>query len=296
MNYEKCAIIGYPLKVGELKSITGTIIEYETEYVGKVRITMSAYIELLKDSFERYIIAGICKDRTSRNEDTILIDSDFIREGYKKFNPPIEFDEKCQHFLKYLYEFGGKENKDFILNSTEHFALANASSEEFTRIVDQLKNDHFITINRDQRLGSDKSRRYYSGIKMTNMGKTEARKSLPKIPLFGLVNQEISTGNLEVDEKINHARILFFDKHPSLDKMRSACETLSYVLEPLREDLKSYFSQRDVYDFFQIVNTFDIRHNKDTTKNLVHEGQLEWIFYSLLNTVNTYIKLKKRGF
>ena len=115
------------------------------------------------------------------------------------------------------------------------------------------------------------------------------------MPLFGLVSQVISTGNSEVDEKINHARELFFDNAQSLDKMRSACEALCFILEPLREDLKNYFNQKDVSDFFQIVNTFDIRHNKETTKNIVHEEQLEWLFYSLLNTINTYVKLKQNG-
>ena len=76
--------------------------------------------------------------------------------------------------------------------------------------------------------------------------------------------------------------------------MRSACESLSYVLEPLREELPKYFHKQDVSDFFNIVNNFDIRHNKDHTKKLIHPEQLEWGFYSLLNTINTYVKLKKR--
>jgi len=242
-----------------------------------------------------WIIAGICKDRTLQNEAPILIDSHFIREGYKKLNPPTEFEEKCNHFLKYLYQFGGKENKEFEFYSTRHFSFAFADPEEFTRVIDQLKSEYFITVRKTHPMGREKGHQLYMGVKMTNSGKEEAKKSLPKLPLFGLISQQITTGNYEVDEKINHARELFLDDLPTLDKMRSACETLSYVLEPLRDDLKSYFSQKDVSDFFQIVNTFDIRHNKDTTKNLVHEEQLEWVFYSLLNTINAYTKLKQRG-
>jgi hypothetical protein len=294
MTFEKCAIIGYPLKPTEIKPVTGTILEYETEYLGKVKITFPAYKELSEGNFERYIIAGICKDRTIRNEEPVLIDSNFIREGYKKLNPPIEFEEKCDHFLKYLYQSGGKENKEFELNSIKHFTLAFASQEEFTRVVDQLHSDYFITIEKTHQMAGGKKSQFYMGVKLTSSGKEEAKKSLPKMPLFGLVSQEIATGNIEVDEKINHARQLFFDDVPSLDKMRSACETLSYVLEPLRGDLKSYFSQKDVSDFFQIVNNFDIRHNKDATKNLVHEEQLEWVFYTLLNTIATFVKLKKK--
>lgn len=295
MTFETCALIGYPIKPEEIKPVTGTTLEYETEFVGKVRISLSAYIELKDGDYERYIIAGICKNRSLKNEEPVLVDSNFIREGYKKLNPPTEFDEKCKHFLKYLYEFGGKDNKEFEVNSTKDFPIAFADPEELTRIVDQLRSDNFIDIRKTHQMARGKDSQLYLGVKLTNTGKAEVRKSLPNIPLIGLVNQAITTGDIEVDKKINHAKQLFFDDNSSLDKMRSACETLSYVLEPLREDLKLYFNQKDVSDFFQIVNTFDIRHNKETTKDIVFEEQLEWVFYTLLNTINTYVKLKQKG-
>lgn len=290
MNFERCAITGYKLKPEQIKPLTSMTLEYETEFVGKVKITLPTYEELLKGDFEHSIIGGICMDRTLRNEEPVLIDGNFIREGYKGLNPPTQFEEKCYHFLKYLYQFGGRENKEFEFYSTRHFAFAFADIEEFERIIDHLKGEYFISIKKHH-----PSHNLYMGVKLTKTGKEEAKKTLPKIPLFNLVSQEITTGDTEVDESINHARKLFFDEIPSLDKMRSACETLSYVLEPLREDLKKYFNQKDVSDFFQIVNTFDIRHNKDTTKILIHEEQLEWVFYSLLNTINAYTKLRQRG-
>lgn len=295
MEIEKCALIGYPLGKNELKPITGAIIEYETENVGKVNITILAYTELLNGEFERYLIAGICKNRTLQNEAPVLIDSNFIREGYKKLAPLTNFEDKCNHFLKYLFEHGGKENKEFELNSMKAFPIAYAYPEEFTRIIDQLKLDYSITIKKTHQMGRDITHQLYMGVKLTSSGKEEAKKALPKIPLFGLVSQKITTGNTEIDEKINHAREQFFDEPQTPNKMRSACEALSFVLEPLREDLKSYFNQKDVSDFFQIVNTFDIRHNKETTKNIVHEEQLEWVFYTLLNTISTYVKLKQNG-
>lgn len=135
----------------------------------------------------------------------------------------------------------------------------------------------------------------YTGVKVTNLGKEEAKKALPKIPLFGLINQTITTGERERDEKLNHARELFFREPQTFDNMRSACETLSYVLEPLRDNLKYYFESKDVSDFFQIVNKFDIRHNKETTMKVVEPEQLEWVFYSLLNTISAYSKLKEKG-
>lgn len=128
---------------------------------------------------------------------------------------------------------------------------------------------------------------------MTGIGKDKAKKQLPKMPMFGLVSQEITSGDTAIDLKINEVRQRFFSEPQSMENMRSACETLSYVLEPLRKDISTVLPSRDVSDFFLIVNTFDIRHNKDTTKNLIYPEQLEWVFYTLLNSINTYIKLKK---
>lgn len=294
MTFDRCVLTGYALTPENLKPLIGTFVEYETELVGRVKITFAAYGELLNGNYERFLIAGICKDRTLKKEEPILIDSSFIREGYKKLNPPTAFEEKCSHFLKFLYQDGGRENKEFELYSSKHFALAFADADEFKRVMDQLVQDYNITIKTTHNLSQ--SRKLYQGVKLTNVGRETVKKELPKMPMFGLVRQEIATGNVETDQKINHARQLFFDEPQSMDKMRSACETLSYVLEPLRRDLASYIATRDISDFFQIVNNFDIRHNKETTKDLVYPEQLEWVFYTLLNSINTYIKLKNKGF
>lgn len=290
-----CALIGYEIQPNEIEPITSTTIKYETEFVGKVHITLPAYQELIEGEFERYLIAGICKNRTLKGEEPVLIDSEFIRTGFAKLNPPTEFEEKCSHFLRYLYEFGGRENKEFEIYTTRMFPVAYADVEEFSRIIDQLESDRYITIRTKHNMSRDKSHKYLMGVKMTGAGKAEARKGMPKMPMFGLVSQAISTGQSETDEKINHARQLFFDEPRTMDKMRSACESLSFVLEPLRTELSAAFSTRDVSDFFQIVNTFDIRHNKDNTKSIVHEEQLEWVFYTLLNSINTFVKMKNNG-
>ena len=73
MTFDKCAIIGYDLKEGELNPLTSTTLEYETEFVGKVKITIPAYTELLQGNFDRYLIAGICKNRTVENKEPILL-------------------------------------------------------------------------------------------------------------------------------------------------------------------------------------------------------------------------------
>ncbi|RNL52774.1 hypothetical protein [Pedobacter jejuensis] len=294
LTIDRCCITGHIFKGNEAKPITGSIIEYETPYVGHVKVELSLYVQMLNNSslYPRDILSGISKNRTLNGLEPIVFTSEFVKDGYKSLNVPEVFEEKAFHFLRHLHSTGGKENKEFELRSGVECMIAYATPDEFNRILDFLNDEQFINIGHVTKLAGGSV--LYQRVKLTSLGKDQARKGLPKMPLFGLVSQEISTGNLAIDEKINHARTLFFDKPESMDKMRSACETLSHILEPLRDDLETYFSAKDVSTFFQIVNTFDIRHNKDTTKTLQHPEQLEWIFYTLLNTINTYYKIKKR--
>lgn len=294
MTFDHCALTGYTLRPEQLSPLTGTFIEYKTEVVGWVKISLPVYDILLNGDFERYLIAGICRDRTLKNEEPILITGEFINGGYKSLNPPTSFEEKCRHFLKYIYQDGGKENREFEFISTRDFPLAFAAPEEFKRIIDQLDQDRSISIKKTHNLSG--GRHLYQGVKLTNRGKEVAKMDLPKMPMFGLISQEILTGHSETDQKINHARELFFGQPQTMDRLRSACETLSYVLEPLRKDLSTFIAVRDVSDFFQIVNNFDVRHNKESTKDLLYLEQLEWVFYTLLNSINMYTKLKNKGY
>lgn len=287
-------LLGRDIKPENIKPTTSTTIEYFEPTVGNVRVTLVAYNELMTGEYERYIIAGITRNALEDKKAPPLIDSQFIREGFKALNPPMDFKEKAHRFLKYLYLHGGRENQKFELNSTMAFPLAYADTDEFIRIVEYLEKQNWIEISKIHKMGAMASQRLFMGVELTTWGIEEAEKQLPQIPLMGLVEQKITTGNIAIDEKINHAKNLFFKENSTLDDKRSACETLSHVLEPLRNDLNTFFSQSDISDFFQIVNRFDIRHNKSTTVKIIHEEQLEWIFYTLLNSVNAFIKLKKK--
>lgn len=293
-EYKQDCLIGRDIKSGDLKPLTSMTLEYYEQTVGNVKVTIPAYNELMTGDFERFIIAGITRNAFEDKIDPPLIDSQFIREGFKSLNPPIDFKHKANHLLKYLYLHGGRENIKFELNSSRDFPLAYTEPDEFTRIVQYLEKQNWINIGKTHSMGRMASQKLFMNVEITTWGLEEVEKQLPQIPLIGLVDQEITTGNIAVDEKINHAKNLFFTSGSTLDDKRSACETLSFALEPLRDDLSSFFSTSDVSDFFQIVNRFDIRHNKSTTINLVHEEQLEWVFYTLLNTIATYVKLKNK--
>lgn len=269
-------------------------IEYNSPIAGKVIIEKQTLISILKSkNYNHPVLAGICKNADAKSEIPPTITNDFIKDQLKNISYPKTFREKVQYFLNYLYNNDGNDFKLFDIDTESDYAICFSNGpEEFQRIIDYLVDCYFIDPGNIIPIAPKV--KYYKGLKLTNPGIDEVAKDLPRIPLIGMINQEISTGDLEIDKKINHAKTMFFNSPITMNKMRSACETLIFVLEPIREDMKQFFSKKDVSDFFSLVNNFDIRHNKDNIRNIEYPEQLEWIFYTLLNSINTYVKLKNR--
>lgn len=290
-----CILTGYQFdEAVKFDETAEAVFGYKYSPIGKVQISTSTLTELMNNrQYKHPILAGICRNAFEFNIEPPLIDKNLLESGLKNVPYPKSFKEKCRHLLKFMYDQGGNDFKSFNFINTNDYPICFAEGhEEFSKIIEHLEKDYLVEWKNT--IPMARGIKQYLDVQMTDAGIEEIEKDLPRIPMIGLVDQEISTGDFEVDEKINHAKKLFFHEPQTMDNMRSACETLSYVLEPLRKDLENYFKTKDISDFFQLVNTFDIRHNKESTKNLIHPEQLEWVFYTLLNTINTYTKLKKK--
>jgi len=270
------------------------VIGYQFPPVGEVLVSEFAIIQFENNQVDnKWILAGLCRHAFESKTEPPIIDTEFLKRFINDTDYPRTFREKVQILLKFIYDNGGKDYKPKKFHSAMDYPLAFAESEEeFTRVMDYCEDHSFIKwrICTPMSLG----RKQYIDVVLTDLGIEEVLKDQPNIPMIGLVDQEIQTGNPSIDIKIQKAKKLFFEESSGMEEKRNACEQLSFVLEPLREELKDFFSSSDVSDFFQVVNRFDIRHNKPNTIKLKFEEQLEWIFYSLLNTINTYTKLSKR--
>jgi len=292
MEVKKCILTGLNLANPIIIESDASTIEYESKYAGKVKLTYEAFVSLKNELQLNKVIAGINLHNYLANKEEIFIDSSFINEGYKTYQIPNTFEEKCLFTLKGLYLLIGKENKTLEQDLIRYSALGYTEYEEFCRIIEQLYLDNYIQYSTKKPVHR---RQYtYLGVTVTKSGKKRAKEMLPNFPLINLVDNTITTGDSEIDSKINFAKDLFFKNPNTMENMRSACERLSFVLEPLRDELRNCFSSNDVSDFFNIVNRFDIRHNKDSTKNMQYPEQLEWVFYTLLNSIVTYYKLKEK--
>ncbi len=126
-------------------------------------------------------------------------------------------------------------------------------------------------------------------------------RQLPEDGMKQLINEHVPLGLIEDDEsKIQHAIDLFFRRNASEEDKKSALKALYELLEIVREDLKSneYLSCEED-DIFSVANNKRIRHmldKSDKSKTKVQESLEEpyvtWVFYKMLNTIKTYLKIK----
>jgi hypothetical protein len=293
LKIHRCLLTDYPIE--GFAMLEEMVYVYTTPLTGKVKIALPAAIEFVNsNTFHRPELAGLCREAHELKLEPPLISINLINHLIKEMKTPKTFPEKALRFLTLLYNMGANDYKPTDLDSDNDYPMAFAEdSKQFIRIIDYLKDKHWVKVGSERvYIGSDSA--LYCDVLLTDLGIDEVQKGLPSFPMFGLVSQEITTGDSVTDEKINHARKLFFKDGASMEDMRSACVALSSVLEPLRNDLAIVITSADVNAFFELVNKFDIRHNKAATINLVHPEQLEWVFYSLLNTINVYTKLKAR--
>jgi hypothetical protein len=111
----RCPLTGRivnPLQLGDQMAFC-----YETPETGKICFTDVAFPEADNlPASEKQILAGISRNRTIRKEKPEPFTAAFLRTLMQQ-NIPYSFDAKARHFLKYLYDNGGKEYKSFDIDS-----------------------------------------------------------------------------------------------------------------------------------------------------------------------------------
>jgi hypothetical protein len=265
---------------------------YYFKPVGNVKITEPAVIVLENNKINLNPIAGICRCAYELKEEPPLINADLLNSIDEIKNIPRSTKEKYDHFLTMLFKTGGSDLKPRKISVYDDYPLAYANDiSEFQNIIDFAIDSKELECI-DRVVTEEDGPIFYVDLKFTPKGLKKINKLLNNY--FSLIQPIIDSGNIETDRKINHAVSMFYQDNSTVEDKRSACEELSFLLEPFRKDLDKYFLDKDVNLFFQLVNEFDIRHNKEKTKKLIYEEQIEWIFQCLLNTLITFIKLRKR--
>lgn len=122
-------------------------------------------------------------------------------------------------------------------------------------------------------------------------------QKLPDDGMNWLVEENITTQEpVRFENKLEEAKNQFLQRGATIETKKSACAKLADVIDFIRPDTKKTWElSTDVEKLMWIVNSFDIRHNTKATVllspwNKNDENFVEWVFYSLLNCINFYLK------
>ena len=117
---------------------------------------------------------------------------------------------------------------------------------------------------------------------------------LPEAGLIDLTDAKVPANVVPLaEEKIAHAKDLFFKRGATIEAKKSALKVLGEVLEPLRSDLQLDDKLKiDEKTIFDILNNYDIRHHRIDQKD-ISEPYLTWTYYAQLNTILTFMKQKQ---
>lgn len=123
---------------------------------------------------------------------------------------------------------------------------------------------------------------------------------LPNDALLSLVSSINEESGLEtIIEKLKTAIKMYLHFTSNHEEKRKAINILADILEPLRAELKEMlnkeweFNKKDHNNMiFEIVNKFNIRHNKEVM-NYSEEIWFEWMFHYYISVIKTYYRLKK---
>lgn len=113
-------------------------------------------------------------------------------------------------------------------------------------------------------------------------------------PIGEVADRQIQQRQVSAEDEVAHAIREFRKRDAGLPEKRSAIRALSHALEPRRKEIAARLSRKDEGDLFQIVNSFTIRHNKDTDRDDYGDEFLDWIFWTHLATVDLLDQLDAR--
>jgi len=133
---------------------------------------------------------------------------------------------------------------------------------------------------------------YKSGYELAETGEI-----LEKSPsgLETIFEETVMTGDSKnIDGRI-HTAIIKYRRHDSTaDEKKDAVRTLADVLEYLKKEGTRLPTKNDS-DLFNIINNFDIRHhNREQKGEYNKEIWYDWMFYTLLSSINVLLKLRKK--
>ncbi|QGQ47254.1 hypothetical protein [Metabacillus sediminilitoris] len=188
---------------------------------------------------------------------------------------PIDADlfyreEDVFDLIELFYDFVSEP----ISNSNQYDKEAgrNEFREEFNRILNNYQNGYELTEEGYIR-------------ELVDNGLEELLDSKQEF-----INDDVSEDTVQVAKKK-----FFHHKADETDK-RSAILEIGGVLEKLQKTKKLSLNNKDENDLFNVLNGFNLRHNRpDQKPNYDKDIFYPWIFYNLLSGLDASLKLQKKS-
>lgn len=216
------------------------------------------------------------------------------------------------HWTRYTYE--KQEVIDFFMEKTHEINfnvfLFERCVENDTELFDMIE---VIILFLYTKVNEDTQFWRYGWWEQTNCGKFIKRMNtvllsygytinekgeVEKVPdewMTELVEEENKTEEPErFEKKIEEAKKIFFWRNGWIEAKKSACEKLAQVIEYVRDDI-NWELRTETESLMKTVNETDIRHSKKGKRlleagNKDDENFVDWVFYSLINCINFYLK------
>lgn len=119
---------------------------------------------------------------------------------------------------------------------------------------------------------------------------------LPDNGLSNLIKNDLPAHTSDtVTVQVETAIKMFFKYDSNLEEKRKSINILADILEPYRDDLKKFTTNKHDSMIFGIVNQYGIRHN-DLKQIDDYEKPVwyEWMFHYYLSTVHAVLNLKEK--
>jgi hypothetical protein len=106
----------------------------------------------------------------------------------------------------------------------------------------------------------------------------------------------LPTSDKRIEDRVTDAIAQFRNRGATISDRRKAVRELADVLELLRPQVKSFLTNKDDADLFNIANNFGIRHLNDKQQTGYDAALwLSWMFYFYLATIHVVLRKMKQG-
>ncbi len=299
---------------------------YETPMTGKVKITDIALASVDSlTSEEKHILVGICRNRTIKGEDPLIITYSLFSQ-LKTQSIPYTFEDKAKHLLQFLYDNGGKEYRSHDLNSDKDSPISYSSREDFENIIAYLLDNKWIDCENETRT---KQCVIYQGLRITKNGIHEivgnSNPNRLNIPELNDINDsidktEIKLRNIVVEVLIRQSQTEDFEnfltgevkrqvkrrieqhieKHPNKtkDDFKSLRKSIQFCDI---EHLKTTILKDEYWDWFKPVfqdklkvekyfNQFSeirhvVKHTREMTSLILYEGKASIDWFEMIQFI-----------